>query len=131
MKLFIYSIQDNSSPAMLGDKRKRSASRQPVRKKKRTAPRNSSSAIFELAGQLGSIAKTFEPTSGGLSSPERRRLAIQLLEKDGDLSDNEEVAAIRLFSRNTAVADSFVSITKKATRTAFVQAELLDTSSSQ
>ena len=80
--------------------------------------------MVELAGQLGNIAKSFEPIAAGLTSPERCHIAIQLLEKDGDLSENEEVDAIRLFSRNTTIADSYTAISKKTTRTAFIHAEL-------
>lgn len=84
--------------------------------------------MFSMAGAIESLADWFTESSdpASLTSPQRRSAAIHLLEEDGDLSDNEEVQAIRLFSRRTAVADSYLAIKKKATRTRYVQLELMD-----
>ncbi|KZT20132.1 hypothetical protein NEOLEDRAFT_1021118, partial [Neolentinus lepideus HHB14362 ss-1] len=57
-------------------------------------------------------------------SPERCKAAIRLLDMDDELSDHEQVKAIRLFTRNTAVADSYVAIDKKSWRTLFLCSEL-------
>jgi hypothetical protein len=64
--------------------------------------------------------------SGGVASPERRRAAIHCLEEDDDLSETEQVAAVRLFSRKTTIADSYLAIKKKSTRTRYIQSELVD-----
>jgi hypothetical protein len=46
------------------------------------------------------------------------------LDKDDDLSENEQVQAIRLFSRHTSIADTYLAIQKKGTRTLYIQSEL-------
>lgn len=90
-----------------------------------STPRTSSAAIFQLTSQFGTIAKSFEtPPSNALSSPARRSAAISLLDDDDELSADEHVKAIQLFSRHTAVADSYVAIKKKPIRVAFIQAEI-------
>lgn len=63
-----------------------------------------------------------------LSSPARQRAivreAIKQLEKDEDLSDNEQVLAIELFTMRPAIADSFTAISRKSLRTQFIQRQL-------
>jgi hypothetical protein len=90
--------------------------------------RSGTDAMFSVAGAIESLADRFAESNdpGNLTSPQRRSAAINLLEEDGDLSDNEQVQAIRLFSRHTTVADSYIAIKKKATRTRYIQSELLE-----
>jgi len=40
------------------------------------------------------------------------------------LSKNEQAQAIRLFSRHTSIADTYLAIHKKGTRTLYIQSEL-------
>jgi len=63
--------------------------------------------MFSVAGAIETLADTFDQ-SGGVTSPERRRVAIQRLEDDDELSETEQVAAVRLFSRQTTIADSVI-----------------------
>jgi len=86
--------------------------------------RSGTDAMFSVAGAIESLAESFAEPSGALKSPERRRAAIQLLNNDDDLSDNEQVQAICLFSRHTSIADTYLAIQKKATRTLYIQSEL-------
>jgi len=84
--------------------------------------------MFSVAGAIESLADRFAESSDPavLTSPQRRSAAIHLLEEDGDLSDNEQVQAIHLFSRRTAAADSYLAIKKKAIRTLYIQSELVE-----
>ena len=84
--------------------------------------------MFEVAGAIKALTDSFLKPSGSqnLASPQQCGAAIHMLEEDGDLSDNEQVAAIRLFSCKTSVADSYLSIKKKSTRTLFIQSEIAD-----
>lgn len=86
--------------------------------------RSGTDAMFSVAGAIETLAESFAKPSGGLKSPERRKAAIQLLDKDDDLSENEQVQAIRLFSRHTSIADTYLAIQKKGTRTLYIQSEL-------
>ncbi|KAF7965578.1 hypothetical protein HWV62_42846 [Athelia sp. TMB] len=79
--------------------------------------------VFSLAGAIDLLAQNFAPNVGP-TSPQRRQAAITLLDEDDDLSENEQVRAIHLFSRHTAIADSYTSIKKKAVRTRYIQQEI-------
>lgn len=87
--------------------------------------RSGTDAMFSVAGAIEALADRFAD-SGGATSPQRRRAAINQLEEDADLSENEQVQAIRLFSRQTAVADTYLAIGKRATRTRYIQSEILE-----
>jgi hypothetical protein len=63
--------------------------------------------------------------SGG-ASLQCRRAAINQLEEDTDLSENERIQAIRLFSCQTAVSDTYLAIRKKAPHTRYIQSEILE-----
>ena len=80
--------------------------------------------MFSIAGAIESLAESFAAPSRGLKSPERHRAAIQLLDKDDNLSDNEQVQDIHMFSHHTSIADTYLEIQKKATRTLYIQSEL-------
>ncbi|KAF5341572.1 hypothetical protein D9758_014056 [Tetrapyrgos nigripes] len=74
---------------------------------------------------LYSVMKDEPPASVmALSTPERRKAAVELMEEDGELSETEEVLALQLFSHHKEAADTFLSTKKKTLRTAYLQAEL-------
>ena len=84
--------------------------------------------MFSIVGAIKSLADRFaEPSNdGNPTSPQHHSAAINLLEEDGDLSDNEQVQAIQLFSHHTPIADSYFAIKKKATHTHYIQLELFE-----
>lgn len=94
--------------------------------KRHRSGRTGTDGMFSLAGAINNLADSFTAGDGALASPRRRQAAITLLDKDADLSENEQVQAIRLFSRHTAIADSYMSIQNKSTRTRYIQAEITD-----
>ena len=85
-------------------------------------------AMFSVVGAIKSLADHFAESSndGNSTSPQHHSASINLLEEDGDLSDNEQVQAIRLFSHHTPIADSYLAIKKKATHTCYIQSELFE-----
>ena len=70
--------------------------------------------------ELASVMK------GGPPTPERRIKAINLVDDDGEFSDNEQAHVMVLFSRDIAIADTFTGIKSKSIRTAFIRAQMGD-----
>ncbi|KAJ7036435.1 hypothetical protein C8F04DRAFT_1258001 [Mycena alexandri] len=102
-----------SSPIRSRQKRAASPSSASVSNKKRK--RNAEDA-FEMAGAIERVAMALNT----VGSPEVRKRAIRLMEDDSDFSDNEEVDVMRLFTKDTAVAQTYIRSRKKSTRTAFI-----------
>ncbi|THH14530.1 hypothetical protein EW146_g5811 [Bondarzewia mesenterica] len=55
---------------------------------------------------------------------EHRGRAVQILERDGELSPEEQVYAFMIFSEDLSIAESFHNISSKGTRTLFIRAVL-------
>lgn len=77
------------------------------------------SSIDRLAAAL-----TVESVGGTAASPEHKQAAIHVIEDDGDLSDNEQIQIFRVIRKDTAFADTLLSIHKKDDRTQFIKSEL-------
>ena len=92
---------------------------------KRTRKGNSHTAIDKMAASVSELATAFK-NSGGETSPERRKAAIEMIENDDDLSENEQVQIFKVIRRDVAVADFIVGIRDKAKRTRYIQSELAD-----
>jgi hypothetical protein len=101
--------------------RKRAASSSPADVGKRPRKRNAEAAS-EMANALLQVASSLNV----VGSPEVRQRAIKLMEEDGEFSDNEEVHVMRLFTKDTAVAQTFIGASKKSRRTAFIRSILED-----
>ncbi|KAJ2927944.1 hypothetical protein H1R20_g9141, partial [Candolleomyces eurysporus] len=90
------------------------------RKKKKISPAaegmsSMATAIMHLGDRLGGPAN---------ASPERRREAIQLILKDGELDSDDEVDAFQLIRQDSRVADTVLAITPKAKRSRYIRVEL-------
>jgi hypothetical protein len=82
---------------------------------------NGMDALFSVASAIKSLAEGFvSGSAGSTTSPQHCSAAIHRLEDDDDLSESEQVAAICLFSHHTYVADTYLAIKKKATRTQYI-----------
>lgn len=57
-------------------------------------------------------------------SPLRKRAAIKVVEDTEELSDSEMVDVVEMFRERTGVADAYLSIRKKSTRTAYLNKAL-------
>ena len=86
---------------------------------------SSGQAIAQVASLVLALASAFS-SSGVSTSPERKRSAIQLLEDDGDPSDNEHIRAMKLIHRDTSVTDVLLAVGSKERRTQYIQSELED-----
>jgi len=86
---------------------------------------SSGQAITQVALSVLALASAFS-SSGVSTSPEQKWLAIQLLEDDGDLSDNEHIRAMKLIHCDISVADVLLAVGSKERRTHYIQSELED-----
>jgi hypothetical protein len=59
-----------------------------------------------------------------MNTPKVRAAAVQLMEEDDELSDEEAVAAMNLFEKEIAVAQTYIGSKSKARRTAYLQTKL-------
>ena len=95
------------------------------RKRKRTT---GSSAIFALSSAIDSVAGAFTSSAQDLAgfqpSPVRKKAAIKLVEDMEELSDTEVVDVVEMFRENTGIADAYLSLRKKTTRTAYLNKAL-------
>ena len=82
----------------------------------------------DFASGFRMLAESLTASGGGPSSPERRTAAIKALQDDtrDEMSEDEQVKAVRIFQHNTAVADSYLALEKKSMRLRLIRAELDD-----
>ncbi|KAF7329852.1 Myb-DNA-bind-3 domain-containing protein [Mycena kentingensis (nom. inval.)] len=85
------------------------------------APRNADAAT-DMAKALREVAGSMRVKG----SPEIRAEAVQLMEEDGDLSDGECVSAMRLFTKEIAVAQTYLASKNKDRRTAYLHSAIED-----
>jgi hypothetical protein len=81
-------------------------------------------AVSDVSDAIRGLSTALAESNKHPPTPERRKAAIQLLEDDGEFSDDEQVRIISLFASKSEAADSFLSIRKKRIRTAYIQSEL-------
>lgn len=83
--------------------------------------------MSEVAKSIQHLAEGLGPSLAvpSTATPERKT-AIRLLEEDGELSENEQIQAMRLFRKDSSIAQSYISIRNKSTRTKYIQAEMED-----
>lgn len=82
-------------------------------------------AMTDVASSVRELATAFVGSASSTATPERKA-AIRQLEDDADLSENEQIQAFRLFRKDSTIAQSYLSISKKATRTLYIQSELAE-----
>jgi hypothetical protein len=100
--------------------RKRAASSSPSDGRRRR--KRNSQAASEIALALEHVANSLNV----VGSPEVRRKAIKVLEDDGDFSENDEVKIMRIFTKDTAVAQTYIGVSKQSKRTKFIRSVLDD-----
>lgn len=105
---------------------KRSASHSPAPSKsahhKKRGRKSGLDAVDSVALAVHDLADAIqEPESSSLKC---QSAAVQALEQDGYLTDFEQVKAIQLFQRDTATADSYLTIKKASARELFIRAEI-------
>ena len=112
------------SSQQVPDSRKRSAvSPGPFSQKKRgklTGP----VAVGSVADAVRAVADSISGNDGLSNTPERRTRAVKVIQDDASLSVPEHISGIRLFTKNIAVADSYLALTNTEMRTEFVRSEI-------
>ncbi|EPQ57411.1 hypothetical protein GLOTRDRAFT_92448 [Gloeophyllum trabeum ATCC 11539] len=92
-------------------------------------------AMVEVADAIQCVAQAAQAQASGsagdsgvlpLTSPQHRSAAIRKIEDDGDLAETDQVHAMRLFSKRTSVADTYLAISNRTIHTHFLQAEMDD-----
>ena len=74
------------------------------------------SSLDQLAAAL-----TVESAGGTAASPECKQATINVIENNGDLSDNEQIQIFWVIHKDTAFADTLHSIYKKDDCTQFIK----------
>ena len=73
------------------------------------------------------MASSFNDTDNGdLSTPQRRSMAIQAVEKDQELNSEEHIKAMHLFKRDIAAVDSYLAINDSTICAEFICLEIED-----
>ena len=80
-------------------------------------------AITEVASSVQDLASAFIGSMGS-SATLKWKAAIQKLEDHDDLSNHEQIQAIRLFHKDSSITQSYLAIGKKGKQTLYIQAEL-------
>lgn len=62
---------------------------------KRSRKNNTQTALNSMATSVGELAFAFK-SSGGETSPDRRKAAIKMIEDDNELSDNEQLKIFKV-----------------------------------
>jgi hypothetical protein len=81
-------------------------------------------AVSDVADAIRGLSSALVESNKHPPTPERRKAAIQLLDDDGEFSEDDQVRIIALFTGRYEAADSFLSIPKKRIRTAYIRSEL-------
>ncbi|KAF8341693.1 Myb/SANT-like DNA-binding domain-containing protein [Amanita rubescens] len=104
----------------------------PLPKRRRNEDRynrkpSGSQAMVDMASSIDRLASSVAgPNVTLASSPERKRAAIKLIEKDEDLSGDELTKTFKLIRCDTSFADTILAISDKSHRTQYIQSELDD-----
>lgn len=77
---------------------------------------------------LKSLGTSFENAEAASQSTDYHANAIELLQDDGDLSDNEMLDAFSIFDQNEKVAKTYCTIKRKSLRTSYIQKRISDAS---
>jgi hypothetical protein len=80
--------------------------------------------MTEVASSVRELATAFVGSMGSTATSPERKIVIQMLEEDGDLSEDEKIDAIQLFRKDSTIAQSYLAIKKKETRARYIQREL-------
>jgi ATP phosphoribosyltransferase len=105
-----------SSPPPIARKRAASSSPEKPSSRRHRKPRNAEVGT-DIAAALRDVAGSLRV----VGSPEARMRAVEQMEDDDEFSDNESVTIMRLFTLDSAVAQTYTASKKKSTRTAFVR----------
>lgn len=78
-------------------------------------------AVNNMAGAVVQMASTFNSATGDLATPRRRSKAVKAVVGDESLSREDRVKAIRLFTADIAMCDSYLAIDDEDLRNDFIR----------
>ncbi|KAJ7877174.1 hypothetical protein B0H13DRAFT_2668455 [Mycena leptocephala] len=105
-----------SSPPPMAQKRAASSSPEKPNGRRHRKPRNAEVGT-DIAAALRDVAGSLKV----VGSPEACMRAVQQMEDDDKFSDDESATIMRLFTMDSAVAQTYTASKKKSTRTALVR----------
>ena len=84
--------------------------------------------LTDVASSVHDLATAFSASgaSVGPTSPAHRAAAIKLIDKDDELSDNEQLQIFKVIHKDISVADLIFAMRNKGKRTRYIQSELSD-----
>ncbi|OCB87770.1 hypothetical protein A7U60_g5093 [Sanghuangporus baumii] len=97
---------------------------------KKKGCQSGAAAIFALSESIESVISAINTTSKAsgsqpsFTSPQRKTAAIRTIEEDEGLSDTEMVEVADMIRERTDIADAYLALTKKTTRTAYLRRAL-------
>ena len=83
-------------------------------------------ALLCVSQAIRFVGEALTTPIGGVTTPQRRAKAIALVEEDEDMSDTEVVQVAQMFRAQPDIADTYVALKSKVTRSNYVRAELED-----
>ncbi|KAJ6576148.1 hypothetical protein DFH09DRAFT_1311585 [Mycena vulgaris] len=114
---------DDLTPSLpVRPRRKRAASSSPPAEGSRKAKKRNAEAAAEIASALERVASSLVV----VGSPQVRKQAMSLMEKDGDFVGRDLVKIMKLFAKDTAVAQIYVASSQQAMRTDFIRSLIDD-----
>ncbi len=113
---------ESSPPRPQRDKRSRSPSSSPVRPSASTKRGRMTGpvAVNNVADALSLMAGSFRAADAAIATPTRRSKAVKTVSTDASLSQRDRVKAIRLFTQDIALCDSYLAIDDKGMRNDFL-----------
>ena len=81
-------------------------------------------ALLSVSHAIRSMGDALTIPALGETTPQRRAKAIALVEDDEDMSDTEVVQVAKMFRVQPDIADTYVALKSKATRSRYVRLEL-------
>ena len=82
--------------------------------------------LLSVSQVLRSVGDALIHPVHGLTTPQRRAKAISIVEEEEDMSDNEVVQVAKMFCAQPDIADTYVALKSKVTRSIYVRSELED-----
>lgn len=128
------SSSSESDAAEKTPAKRKAADELDARKGKKPKPRKRKSGVDGLFAMSHSVEKVADSLTSALApalptiqpSPVRVSRAIAVVEKDGDLSDDDVISAAELFEKNTRKADVFLAFTNKERRNKWLLKQIHD-----
>ncbi|TFK86406.1 hypothetical protein K466DRAFT_600361 [Polyporus arcularius HHB13444] len=120
----------SNSPVSRTQKRHRSPSSSPIPSASAKHSRITGPvAVNNVAGAMSQIANSIGASATEIATPTRRQKAVRTVAADKSLASNVKLRALKLFSRDIAICDSYLAIEDRPLRNEFLLGVLDDAES--